>query len=82
MPRDLRGAVAAVLNRGPAGRVVGRAQRLTPARPLHDDSGHTWHHDDDILFEVTKHGLARHAPPGYQSDMRAASVISMERARR
>ena len=39
--------------------------------PPHDDSGHTWHHDDEILFEVTKYGMTRHAPPGYQSDMPA-----------
>ena len=42
------------------------AQGRLPAPP-HDDSGHTWHHDDDVLFEVTKFGIAKHAPPGYQS---------------
>jgi mono/diheme cytochrome c family protein len=46
------------------------AQGRLPAPP-HDEHGHTWHHDDQILFEVTKYGLARHAPPGYQSDMPA-----------
>jgi mono/diheme cytochrome c family protein len=46
------------------------AQGRLPAPP-HDEHGHTWHHDDDVLFEVTKYGLARHAPPGYQSDMPA-----------
>lgn len=25
--------------------------------PPHDDSGHTWHHADDVLFGITKHGL-------------------------
>lgn len=44
------------------------AQGRLPAPP-HDDSGHTWHHDDVVLFEVTKYGIARHAPLGYQSDM-------------
>ena len=44
------------------------AQGRLPAPP-HDDSGHTWHHDDVVLFEVTKYGIAKHAPPGYQSDM-------------
>lgn len=39
--------------------------------PPHDEHGHTWHHDDQVLFEVTKYGLAKHAPPGYQSDMPA-----------
>ena len=44
------------------------ARGRLPAPP-HDDSGHTWHHDDEVLFEVTKYGIARHAPAGYQSDM-------------
>lgn len=39
--------------------------------PPHDESGHTWHHPDDVLFAITKHGVARYAPPGYQSDMPA-----------
>lgn len=46
------------------------AQGRLPAPP-HDEHGHTWHHDDQVLFEVTKYGLAKHAPPGYQSDMPA-----------
>lgn len=29
---------------------------LLPAPP-HDDTGHTWHHADDLLFEITKFGL-------------------------
>ncbi len=37
--------------------------------PPHDASGHTWHHADQDLFALTKHGLAPFAPPGYQSDM-------------
>lgn len=39
--------------------------------PPHDDSGHTWHHPDAVLFGITKEGLVpgRYAPPGYQSDM-------------
>lgn len=39
--------------------------------PPHDVSGHTWHHSDELLFNITKHGIARYAPPGYQSDMPA-----------
>jgi mono/diheme cytochrome c family protein len=40
--------------------------------PPHDDSGHTWHHPDDVLFAITKHGLVPpYAPPGYESDMPA-----------
>ena len=37
--------------------------------PPHDSTGHTWHHDDEYLFAVTKHGLARFAPPDYKSAM-------------
>ena len=40
--------------------------------PPHDESGHTWHHPDQALFEITKHGVVwPHAPKGYQSDMPA-----------
>lgn len=39
--------------------------------PPHDESGHTWHHSDEVLFQVTKKGLAAVAPPGYESDMPA-----------
>jgi mono/diheme cytochrome c family protein len=40
--------------------------------PPHDDSGHTWHHPDEVLFGITKHGLVPpYAPAGYQSDMPA-----------
>jgi mono/diheme cytochrome c family protein len=40
--------------------------------PPHDDSGHTWHHPDDVLFGITKNGLVPpYAPAGYQSDMPA-----------
>ena len=38
--------------------------------PPHDESGHTWHHPDGVLFGITKNGLVPpYAPPGYQSDM-------------
>lgn len=40
--------------------------------PPHDDTGHTWHHPDRVLFEIVKFGLVPpHAPPGYTSDMPA-----------
>lgn len=40
--------------------------------PPHDDTGHTWHHPDDVLFGITKHGLVPpYAPRGYESDMPA-----------
>lgn len=44
--------------------------------PPHDDTGHTWHHADEVLFAITKHGLVPpYAPPGYQSDMPAFGGI-------
>lgn len=49
-------------------------QRLENGRlpaPPHDATGHTWHHPDDVLFGITKHGLTPYAPPGYESDMPA-----------
>lgn len=40
--------------------------------PPHDESGHTWHHTDSVLFGITKRGLVPpYAPPGYESDMPA-----------
>ena len=41
--------------------------------PPHNVSGHTWHHPDEYLFDVTKEGLVpgKYAPSGYQSDMPA-----------
>lgn len=48
--------------RGPDGRL--------PAPP-HDETGHTWHHSDRQLFEITKYGVERFAPAGYESDMPA-----------
>ena len=39
--------------------------------PPHDESGHTWHHPDGLLFGITKLGLVpgKYAPPRYESDM-------------
>jgi mono/diheme cytochrome c family protein len=38
--------------------------------PPHDATGHTWHHPDAQLFEITKGGLVPPiAPDDYQSDM-------------
>jgi mono/diheme cytochrome c family protein len=40
--------------------------------PPHDESGHTWHHPDDVLFAIVKDGLVPpYAPQGYESDMPA-----------
>ncbi len=38
--------------------------------PPHDASGHTWHHPDAWLFDITKFGTLRFAPPGYKSTMK------------
>ena len=50
-------------------------QRLPNGRlpaPPHDESGHTWHHPDSVLFAITKNGLVPpYAPPNYESDMPA-----------
>jgi mono/diheme cytochrome c family protein len=40
--------------------------------PPHDESGHTWHHPDHVLFGITKNGLVPpYAAADYQSDMPA-----------
>jgi len=40
--------------------------------PPHDETGHTWHHPDRVLFAITKNGLVPpYAPPAYESDMPA-----------
>lgn len=39
--------------------------------PPHDASGHTWHHPDEILFEITKYGRLRDARASAPSDMPA-----------
>lgn len=48
--------------------------------PPHDDSGHTWHHPNAVLFGITRNGMKPPlAPPGYESDMPAyAGVLSDE----
>ena len=50
-------------------------QRLPNGRlpaPPHDESGHTWHHPDYVLFAITKNGLVPpYAPKDYESDMPA-----------
>jgi mono/diheme cytochrome c family protein len=41
---------------------------LLPAPP-HDETGHTWHHPDAVLFALTKYGPAVMAGDGYKSAM-------------
>lgn len=43
---------------------------LLPAPP-HDETGHTWHHADAVLFEITKFGVQRFAGADYKSAMPA-----------
>ena len=48
-----------------------KADGKLPAPP-HDENGHTWHHPDQVLFEIIKFGLVPpHAPPDYLTDMPA-----------
>ena len=39
--------------------------------PPHDETGHTWHHPDQLLFNITKFGGQQGAPAGFQSNMPA-----------
>jgi mono/diheme cytochrome c family protein len=41
---------------------------LMPAPP-HDQSGHTWHHPDAMLFAITKQDSAAVVGQGYESNM-------------
>ena len=47
---------------------VRQANGRLPAPP-HDETGHTWHHPDQQLFQITKLGIEALAPEGYESDM-------------
>ena len=43
--------------------------RRMPAPP-HNETGHTWHHSDDVLFGITKYGVAEFSGlKDYQSNM-------------
>ncbi len=46
------------------------AEGILPAPP-HDQSGHTWHHGDKILFDLTKYGPAKFIGGDYKTDMPA-----------
>lgn len=43
--------------------------------PPHDDTGHTWHHADQLLFDITKFGTAKLVGPDYKSRMPAYEGI-------
>ncbi|WP_254869574.1 c-type cytochrome [Thalassospira lucentensis] len=44
------------------------ANGLLPAPP-HDETGHTWHHPDAVLFALTKYGPSVMAGSDYKSTM-------------
>lgn len=53
--------------------------------PPHDASGHTWHHADDLLFEITKYGAAivindsdyKSNMPSYESVLSDDDIIAV-----
>lgn len=56
---------------------------LMPAPP-HDETGHTWHHDDETLFRLTKLGPAavvggdhRSAMPAYEDMLSDEEIIAV-----
>jgi len=46
------------------------ADDYLPAPP-HDETGHTWHHSDELLFRMTKVGVAKLAGGDYRTKMPA-----------
>jgi len=48
-----------------------KANGKLPAPP-HDETGHTWHHADELLFGIIKKGMVPpYAPENYKTDMPA-----------
>lgn len=47
--------------------------------PPHDQTGHTWHHADKLLFELTKYGLKKFAGKNYESNMPAYDGVLSDR---
>jgi S-disulfanyl-L-cysteine oxidoreductase SoxD len=53
--------------------------------PPHDASGHTWHHPDDLLFRITKLGVAKaanlkdyaSAMPAYEGVLSDAEIVAV-----
>lgn len=57
---------------------VRRDDGKLPAPP-HDETGHTWHHRDELLFRITKRGTTAVVGDDYQSDMFGfAAILSDE----
>ena len=53
---------------GRAGLAVRDADGYLPAPP-HDETGHTWHHPDDVLVAITTHGTEALIGGDYRSNM-------------
>lgn len=47
--------------------------------PPHDASGHTWHHTDDVLFQLTKYGPEDLVGGDYRSNMPAYDRVLSDR---
>lgn len=47
--------------------------------PPHDETGHTWHHPDGMLFAITRSGGQVVAPAGYESGMPGFAGILTDR---
>jgi S-disulfanyl-L-cysteine oxidoreductase SoxD len=53
--------------------------------PPHDASGHTWHHPDEVLFRITKYGVAKaanlkdydSAMPTYEGVLTDAEIVAV-----
>jgi mono/diheme cytochrome c family protein len=60
------------------------AAGLLPAPP-HDASGHTWHHPDAVLFDITKYGVAKaanlkdykSAMPAFEGTLTDAQIVAV-----
>lgn len=60
------------------------ADGLLPAPP-HDETGHTWHHDSETLFRITKYGIAkligdpdhRSGMPAYEGELSDEEIIAV-----
>jgi len=46
--------------------------------PPHDETGHTWHHSDLVLLDITMRGTAAVVGGGYESDMPGFGEIYSE----
>jgi mono/diheme cytochrome c family protein len=52
--------------------------------PPHDATGHTWHHPDQVLFDIVKHGVAKAAHlkdydtamPAYEGTLSDAEIVA------